>query len=360
MYHQHEHPAPHGLHNYRPVPDYSTQSFHFGTQTLPQMASTPSTLRPSSHQPFFPSAPSVVSFDQNCDPHLSSEQKKAIDKIVSQLEPFEGTQTNGFDTYVKELIFLIEDKCRRRGVLELRPFVLAELLRGASKRWFYRLQRETKYNWEILSRKFLVSFVGDNYKPRLKQELKRKQAPSESINEFNLHFLDCKKELEDLDYKLPEEDLIHIYRLAIHPAIHEKMKATVDKSLEEIMNEARDISKYVVSVKENVNSTQHSLSMAQNDIAVREEIMAAITSIERKFSRKLDELSIAQSHPQHHQFQCNFCFAAGFRFHHAPDTCFFNPSSPAFDSSSQANVNGECFNFSRPPAKRQCWRRHNY
>ena len=129
----------------------------------------------------------------------------------------------------------------------------------------------------------MVSFVGDNYKPRLKQELKRKQAPSESINEFNLHFLDCKKELEDLDYKLPEEDLIHIYRLAIHPAIHEKMKATVDKSLEEIMNEARDISTYVVSVKENVNSTQHSLSMAQNDISVREEIMAAITSIERKF-----------------------------------------------------------------------------
>ena len=92
---------------------------------------------------------------------------------------------NGFDTYVKELIFLIEDKCRRRGVLELRPFVLAELLRGASKRWFYRLQRETKYNWEILSRKFLVSFVGDNYKPRFKRELKRKQAPSVTCTNFS-------------------------------------------------------------------------------------------------------------------------------------------------------------------------------
>ena len=64
-------------------------------------------------------------------------------------------------------------------------------------------------------------------------ELKRKQAPSESINEFNLHLLDCKKELEELDYKLPEEDFIHIYRLTIHPEIHGKMKATMDKSLED-------------------------------------------------------------------------------------------------------------------------------
>ena len=79
----------------------------------------------------------TVAFDSNNDPHLTSEQQKAVDKIVSQLQPFESTQTNGYD--VKELLFNIDDKCRRKGVLELRSFVLADLLKGAALRWFSRL-----------------------------------------------------------------------------------------------------------------------------------------------------------------------------------------------------------------------------
>ena len=67
--------------------------------------------------------------------------------------------------------------------------------------------------------------------------------------------------------------------------MHWKMKATLDKSLDEIMYEARGTSKYVVSVNENIKSTCHSLSMAQTDTSVREVIIAVIPSLERKFSR---------------------------------------------------------------------------
>ena len=283
----------------------------------------------------------TVAFDSNHDPHLTSEQLKAIDKIVSQLQPFESTQAYGYD--VKELLFNIDDKCRRRGVLELRSFVLADLLKGAALKWFSRLEVNSKYDWGSLSKNFLNFFVGDNYKASLKKDLKRKQSASESISDFNLHFEECVSELEDLEYKLPEEDLVQLYRSAIHTEILEKMEARFDKPIKEVMNEARKVAIYLHSI--DAIPEQKSLNAIKTEVSLKDEVLALVNGLDKKFSKKMEELSKVpdKSHhfPKYREYgklsfsepfskQCSFCKQRGNKGQHLPDRCYANPVSPSY------------------------------
>ena len=150
-------------------------------------------------------------------------------------------------------------------------------------------------------------------------------------------------ELEDLEYKLPEEDLVQLYRGAIHTEILDKMEASFDKPIKEVMNEARKVAIYLHSI--DAIPEQKSLNAIQTEVFLKDEVLAAVNALDEKFSKKLDEFSKVpdKSHlfpkyrepgkisfPDPFSEQCNFCKQRGKKGQHLPDRCFFNPNSPAF------------------------------
>ena len=118
----------------------------------------------------------------------------------------------------------------------------------------------------------------------MKKDLKRKQSASESISDFNLHFEECVNELEDLEYKLPEEDLVQLYRGAIHTEILNKMEASFDKPIKEVMNEVRKVAIYLHSI--DAIPEQKSLNAIKTEVSLKDEVLALVNALDEKFSKK--------------------------------------------------------------------------
>ena len=96
-------------------------------------------------------------------------------------------------------------------------------------------------------------------------------------------------ELEDLEYKLPEEDLVQLYRSAIHTEILEKMEARFDKPIKEVMNEARKVAIYLHSI--DAIPEQKSLNAIKTEVSLKDEVLALVNGLDEKFSKKMEELS---------------------------------------------------------------------
>ena len=121
------------------------------------------------------------------------------------------------------------------------------------------------------------------------------------------------------------------------------MEASFDKPIKEVMNEARKVAIYLHSI--DAIPEQKSLNAIKTEVSLKDEVLALVNGLDKKFSKKMEELSKVpdKSHhfPKYREYgklsfsepfskQCSFCKQRGNKGQHLPDRCYANPVSPSY------------------------------
>jgi hypothetical protein len=139
---------------------------------------------------------------------------------------------------------------------------------GNASTWYFTQQPQTIVSWDKLETCFLEKFGDDKSPPFLVMELSRlKMNPKEKVKDFNQRFLTLTNKIP-VDSMPTKSLIVAYYTKALHNNIAIWVKMSKNNTLLESFEEAIQINKYILSLKDNLGSEAETTSSSKKKIEI--------------------------------------------------------------------------------------------